>query len=136
MLPLHGSVAAVLIAFPSLMASILLTAPSRSFFAIAAVLPVKSHPRLNTLVAKFDNDNESERHLFELPSPFDFFNNQCARSCSSQEGDNGEGPFINACPKVSEYMIFKNALLHGKSWIYSVNDQSDVLTENKLHTPK
>ena len=101
MLLLRGSFAVGEIALASLlMATILLAAPSRSHFTVAATLaPMERESHLNTVQARTNAEIESERQLFELPSPFDFVNGQCAKACDSQK-EQGEGLQINPCPKV------------------------------------
>ena len=101
MLLLRGSFAVGGIALASLLkVAILLAAPSRSYFTVAAKLVLmETKSDLSTVQTKSNAEIESERQLFELPSPFDFANGQCAKACDSQE-EQGEGLQINPCPKV------------------------------------
>jgi len=104
MLPLRGSVTKAVFAFASMLISILMAAPSRPFVAGATNLLIETETHPSTLVSTIKTESKLERHLFELASPFDFINDQCALACNSQEEqeeDSVEGPLINACPKVS-----------------------------------
>jgi hypothetical protein len=105
----------VLVAMASLLVSVLLATSSPTFAVIAVAIPRKIGSRMSPLTTSIGVDNESERDLFELTSPFDFFNEQCASACSSQEEqeeENDEGPLISACPKVSEKIIVPIDVLH------------------------
>jgi hypothetical protein len=94
----------LVVAMASLLASTSLSGSSQSFFAFAA-RDTKTESRINSSTTSIGTDNESERHLFELASPFDSFNDECASVCSylkEQKDESGEGSHINACPKVSK----------------------------------
>ena len=86
------------------LASIMLKTSHPSFIATAVAMPEKAtfgNSRIDESVGK---KIELKRKLFDLASPFDFENDQCARACSSQRKAKeaiGEGLLINACPKVS-----------------------------------
>lgn len=100
----RGCVPTVLVALASLLVSVLLATSSRPFAVAAVGVPMKVESSISPLATSIGVDNESERNLFELTLPFDFVNDQCASACFSQEeqeGENDEGPLINACPKVS-----------------------------------
>ena len=92
-----------------LMVSILLRAPSRSHFNIAAAAPMEAKPDQDTILESSRADIESERQLFELPSPFDFVNGQCAQACGSHEKQ-GEEPQVNPCPKVRNSNVAKRGI--------------------------
>lgn len=107
MLPLQGSIlTAVAAAAP--LASILLATSSRFLIVADAAESTKINSIVDEIATSIDINNKSERKLFEIASPFDFFNDQCARACSSQEehGEtNDEELFANPCPKVSDESI-------------------------------
>ena len=104
--------AAVITLVLSLVASLLLDASSRSFGAIVVyAMPAKIEPAISptstsavvaTSSTLTDGGNDSSsRNLFELVSPFETVNDQCARVCGEEEGNDDES-LINACPKVSK----------------------------------
>ena len=114
MLPFRGSATEAVFAFASLLISIVIVTPSRSCAAFASDLPIEVDTNSSTLVSIIHTEKKLERRLFELAPPFDFVNDQCAFACNAQEEqseDNGEGPLINACPKVSLHMIVMIPLL-------------------------
>ncbi len=104
MLPFRGFPTEAVFAFASLLTSVLISSPSRSSAAFADDLAIENYSQSTTLVSMNGSKERLERSLFELASPFEFINDQCAFTCNAQEEeseDNGEGPLINACPKVS-----------------------------------
>ena len=105
---------AAVTALSSLVASLLLASSSRSFGAVVYAMPAKielgvapTTPAVASSSSIGSGGDVLPRNLFELPSPFEAVNDQCARVCSSQqeeeeEGNNdGNNSLINVCPKVS-----------------------------------
>mmetsp|Transcript_981 Transcript_981/g.2158 ORF Transcript_981/g.2158 Transcript_981/m.2158 type:complete len:149 (-) Transcript_981:737-1183(-) len=115
MLSLHPCFSADAVVFASMMALILLasssSSSSQSFGVMAIDTAEKIEPPIllphsEILITDIltTADMELHRDLFDLASPFDLYNTECALSCNIQHEEEGDDnvPLINACPKVSE----------------------------------